>query len=80
MVVHGPTQLFGSAHWWLLQDRPINSVWDCHDDEPPKVAARYFRHLEIFQRVLEEEDAKMPGHEEKELSTLVRWSQDSGAM
>ncbi len=44
------------------------------------VADRYFRYLEIFKRVLEEEEAKMPGHEDKELSTLVKWSQDSGAM
>ncbi|KAK1770070.1 phosphotransferase enzyme family protein [Phialemonium atrogriseum] len=76
----GPAQLFGSAPWWLLQDRPVNSVWDCDNDEPPKVAERYFRYLEIFKRVLEEEEAKMPGHEEKELSSLVKWSQDSGAM
>ncbi len=76
----GPAQLFGSAPWWLLQDRPINSAWDCHDGKLPVVADRYFRYLEIFKRVLEEEEAKMPGHEDKELSTLVKWSQDSGAM
>jgi hypothetical protein len=23
----GPAQLFGSAPWWLLQDRPINEEW-----------------------------------------------------
>jgi hypothetical protein len=76
----GPAQLFGSAPWWLLQDRPVNSAWDCNDDEPPKIASRYFKYLEIFKRVLEEEEAKMLGHEEKELSSLVKWSQDSGAM
>lgn len=76
----GPAQLFGSAPWWLLQDRPVNSAWDCDNNEPPKVAARYFRYLEIFKHVLEEEEAKMPGHEDKELSYLVKWSQDSGAM
>ncbi|KAI1965854.1 hypothetical protein LOZ58_000754 [Ophidiomyces ophidiicola] len=54
----GPAQLFGSAPWWLLQDRPIN---------PGGI-------------ILEEEVEKMPGHEEKELSTLVKWSQSSGAM
>lgn len=77
----GPAQLFGSAPWWLLQDRPVNTEWDCKDDEPPKiVAARYFKSLDIFMRVLEEEEAKMPEHQEKELSTLVKWSQSSGAM
>lgn len=55
-------------------------MWDCNNDGPPKVAERYFRYLEVFKRVLEEEEAKMPEHEEKELSRLVRWSQDSGAM
>jgi len=76
----GPAQLFGSAPWWLLQDRPVNDIWDYNNGEPPKVAVRYFRYLEIFNRVLEEEEeAKMPGCE-KELSNLVKWSQDSGAM
>jgi hypothetical protein len=76
----GPAQLFGSAPWWLLQDRPVNPDWDYEDHEPPKIAPRYFRYLEIFMRVLEEEEAKMPGHEEGELSSLVKWSQTSGAM
>ncbi|KAJ6110345.1 hypothetical protein N7486_002580 [Penicillium sp. IBT 16267x] len=76
----GPAQLFGSAPWWLLQDRPVNSTWDYEGDEPPKIAARYFKCLEIFIRILEEEEAKMPGHEERELSSLVKWSQASGAM
>lgn len=76
----GPAQLLGSAPWWLLRDRPVNPAWDCEDDEPPKVAARYFKYLDIFMRILEEEEAKMPGHEEKEFSSLVKWSQTSGAM
>lgn len=76
----GPAQLFGSAPWWLLQDRPVNSTWDCKDEEPPKIASRYFKCLEIFIRVLEEEEAKMAGHKERELSGLVKWSQASGAM
>jgi len=76
----GPAQLFGSAPWWLLQDRPVNSAWDCNDDEPPKIATRYFKYLEIFIRVLEEEEAKIPRHKEGELSSLVKWSQASGAM
>lgn len=76
----GPAQMFGSAPWWLLQDRPVNSSWDCKGDEPPKIAARYFKYMDIFIRVLEEEEAKAPGNEEKELSSLVKWSQASGAM
>jgi hypothetical protein len=76
----GPAQLFGSAPWWLLQDRPVNSAWDYKGDEPPKIARRYFKYLEIFIRILEEEEAKMPGHEERDLSSLVKWSQASGAM
>ncbi|KAJ5865667.1 hypothetical protein N7534_000220 [Penicillium rubens] len=76
----GPAQLFGSAPWWLLQDRPVNSTWDCEGEELPKIASRYFRYLEIYTRILEEEESKMQGHEEKELSSLVKWSQTSGAM
>ncbi|OAT03176.1 uncharacterized protein BDCG_17964 [Blastomyces dermatitidis ER-3] len=76
----GPAQLFGSAPWWLLQDRPVNSAWDCEDDKPPKIAARYFKCLKSFIRILEEEEEKIPGHEERELSSLVKWSQTSGAM
>lgn len=76
----GPAQLFGSAPWWLLQDRPVNSTWDCDGEELPKIGSRYFRYLEIYLRVLEEEEFKMQGHEERELSSLVKWSQASGAM
>ncbi|PCH06956.1 Aminoglycoside phosphotransferase [Penicillium occitanis (nom. inval.)] len=76
----GPAQLFGSAPWWLLQDRPVNSSWDYTGDEPPKIADRYFKYLDIFIRVLEEEEARMTESEEKELSSLVKWSQASGAM
>ncbi len=75
----GPAQLFGSAPWWLLQDRPINKEWE--GERGKKIAERYFRYLDIYSRVLEEEEASMPGHEDKKLSRLVKWSQgDSGAM
>lgn len=76
----GPAQLFGSVPWWLLMDRPINPAWDCDNGEPRDITDRFFRCAGIFQRVLEEEEAKMPGHEDKELSRLVRWSESSGAM
>ncbi|KAL4914481.1 phosphotransferase enzyme family protein [Aspergillus aurantiobrunneus] len=38
----GPAQLFGSP-WWLLQDRPVNSTWDCKNDEPPEIASRLIK-------------------------------------
>lgn len=76
----GPAQLFGSAPWWLLHDRPVNSSWDYTGDELPKIADRYFKYLDIFIHVLEEEEARMTENEEKELSSLVKWSQASGAM
>lgn len=76
----GSAQLFASAPWWLLQDRPINPEWDHDSDQAPAIAARYFRYLDIYKRVLQEEEAKRPGHESKEVSKLVKWSEDSGAM
>ncbi|KAB8239002.1 phosphotransferase enzyme family protein [Aspergillus alliaceus] len=76
----GPAQLFGSAPWWLLQDRPVNSTWDYNGDTPPEIAARYFKYLDIFVSVLEEEEAKLPDYEKRDLSNLVKWSQASGAM
>ncbi|KAK0621402.1 hypothetical protein B0T17DRAFT_591296 [Bombardia bombarda] len=75
----GLAQLSASVPWWLLQDRPINPEWDCDDHQPPDVAVRYFRYLEIYKRVLEEEEAKRPGHEKKEMFNLVRWSEDFGS-
>ncbi|KAH8706883.1 hypothetical protein GQ44DRAFT_743463 [Phaeosphaeriaceae sp. PMI808] len=65
---------------YVLQDRPINPQWDCDGNQPPDVAARYFKYLEIYKRVLEEEEAKRPGHEKKEVSRLVKWSETSGAI
>jgi hypothetical protein len=44
----GPAQLFGSAPWWLMQDRPTNIEWDYIDGEPPKPAARYFKSLDMY--------------------------------
>lgn len=79
-VYSGPAQLFGSAPWWLLQDRPINTEWDFQNGKAPEVTGRYLKHLEIFIRVLEEEEAKTTGQKEKSLSALIKWSQASGAM
>ncbi|KAF9884638.1 hypothetical protein FE257_001391 [Aspergillus nanangensis] len=79
-VYAGPAQLFGSAPWWFLLDRPINDEWDFEDGEAPKATDRYFECLEIFTRVLAEEEAKMTGNHRKELTDLIEWSKKSGAM
>ena len=79
-VYAGPAQLFGSAPWWLLLDRPVNDEWDFDENcEAPEATDRYFKCLDIFKRVLAEEEAKAPEHG-NELSELVKWSEDSGAM
>lgn len=78
-VYAGPAQLFASAPWWLLLDRPVNDEWDFENGEAPQVTDRYFKYLEIFKRALEEEEVKTSG-DDKKLSELVKWSQDSGAM
>ncbi|PBP16941.1 hypothetical protein BUE80_DR012316 [Diplocarpon rosae] len=75
----GPAQLFGSAPWWLLQDRLNNWDTDLDGWEVLEILARYQSYLEIFKRVLDEEEEKMPGAE-KALSDLVRCSENSGAM
>lgn len=79
-VYAGPAQLFASGPWWLLGDRPNNEAWDYKEGEPPRVASRYMRHLEIFTSVLKEEELKMLGHENLELSTLIEWSRSTGAI
>lgn len=78
-VYAGPAQLFGSAPWWLLLDRPVNDEWDFENGEAPKATDRYFECLEVFKRVLAEEEAKAAGNGKK-LSELIKWSEDSGAM
>ncbi len=62
----GPAQLFDSAPRWLLQDMPINEEWNWKDGQPPKLAERYFKCLDMYKRV-QEEETRMQGHEEKEL-------------
>lgn len=52
----GPTQLFGSAPWWLLQDRLNNYDTFLDKEEAPRVLGRYLRNLDVFKTVLEEED------------------------
>lgn len=79
-VYAGPAQFLGSAPWWLLLDRPVNDEWDFEEGEAPKATDRYFECLEIFIHVLEEEEIGMTENGPKELSELVRWSRDTGAM
>ncbi|KAF2759875.1 hypothetical protein EJ05DRAFT_531274 [Pseudovirgaria hyperparasitica] len=76
----GPAQLFGSAPWWLLGRRLVD-VDTRYDEDHPETTARYLKYLEIFKRVLGEEEARMPGYDRRnELSKLVQWSESSGAM
>ncbi|KAJ0165521.1 putative MFS-type transporter [Colletotrichum tanaceti] len=76
----GPAQLFGSVPSWLLMDRRTNQAWDCDQGEPTHITSRYFRYLDLFKRVMEEEEAKAAGHGGRELSKLIHWSEQSGAM
>lgn len=76
----GPAQLFGSAPWWLLQDRLNNYDTFLDKEEAPRVLERYLRNLDLFKTVLEEEEARMPGQQAMELSRLVRRSEESGSM
>lgn len=76
-----PSQLAISAPWWLLMDRPTHISWDCRNGiEPVELTSRYFRALDIYKRVLREEETKLVGPDFNEFSDLVQWSQDSGAM
>ncbi|QMW33399.1 hypothetical protein G4B84_008830 [Aspergillus flavus NRRL3357] len=76
-VYAGPAQLFGSAPWWLLMDRPLNEEWDFEEDDAPEATDRYLKCLEIFIRVLSDEEGKMTGNGRKELTELVKRSKDS---
>ncbi|KAK9562204.1 hypothetical protein V6Z88_003733 [Aspergillus fumigatus] len=58
----------------------LNDEWDVEEGEAPKARDRYFKCLEICIHVLEEEEIGMAENGPKELSELVRWSRDTGAM
>lgn len=75
----GPAQLFASAPWWLLGIR-LNNVDTYCDGDYLQTAARFLKYLEIFKRVLGEEEERMSGIHGKELLRLVEWSEVSGAM
>ncbi|RAK99711.1 uncharacterized protein BO80DRAFT_456414 [Aspergillus ibericus CBS 121593] len=55
-------------------------TWDYQGDKPPKIATRYFKYLDIFICILEEEEVRMPDYKERELSSLIKWLQASGAI
>lgn len=76
----GPAQLFGSAPWWLLHDRPVNEEWDFKDGNAPQAKDSYFHCLEIFKRVLAKEETALSGSRGTKLSDLISWSEASGAM
>ncbi|KAE8340631.1 hypothetical protein BDV24DRAFT_151762 [Aspergillus arachidicola] len=69
-VYAGPAQLFGSAPWWPLMDRPVNEEWDFEEKDAPDATDRYFKYLEIFIWVLSDEEDKMTGNGRKELTEL----------
>ncbi|KAB8202591.1 hypothetical protein BDV34DRAFT_215386 [Aspergillus parasiticus] len=48
-VYTGPAQLFGSAPWWLVMDRPVNEEWDFEVDDAPEGTDRYFKYLDILK-------------------------------
>ena len=75
-----PAQLFGSAPWWLLHDRPVNDEWDFNGGDPPEVSTRYFDCLKIFQEALAKEEQVFCGSQSKQLLELIKWSETSGAM
>ncbi|OAA53512.1 Protein kinase-like domain protein [Niveomyces insectorum RCEF 264] len=60
----GPAQLAGSAPWWLLGIR-LNNVDTYYDKDHPATTARFLRYLEIYQRVLREEEENLEEKEEE---------------
>ncbi len=68
----GPAQLLATIPWWVLLERP--HMWEFSVE----MEDRFFRHLEIFQQVLEEEEEA--GHMGKEFSSLIKRSQQDGTM
>ncbi|CDM38215.1 unnamed protein product [Penicillium roqueforti FM164] len=80
-VYAGPAQLFGSAPWWLLHDRPVNDEWKIENsDHAPVATEHYFDCLRIFNEALVKEEEKRPKSQYKELSEHVKWSETSGAI
>ncbi|KAK0609327.1 hypothetical protein B0T17DRAFT_546778 [Bombardia bombarda] len=70
----GPAQLFATAPWWLLQERP--SVW-LHTTERRDM---FLRHWARFKQILEEEEARLRPEGSGWLSALVKRSEENGTM
>ncbi|PGG96623.1 hypothetical protein AJ80_09802 [Polytolypa hystricis UAMH7299] len=79
----GSAQLFGSAPWWLLQDRPVNSAWDYKGTSRPRLppgTSNAWRFSYVSWRRKRQKNARGTKKRERALSSLVKWSQASGAM
>ncbi|KAJ5958048.1 uncharacterized protein N7479_005198 [Penicillium vulpinum] len=79
-VYVGPAQLFASAPWWRIFDHSSYGPSEPVNGEPLEISNHYLRHAEMFKRVLDEEEGKLSEPHEKELSKLIAWSEESGAM
>ncbi|KAL1856944.1 hypothetical protein VTK73DRAFT_8168 [Phialemonium thermophilum] len=75
-----PLPLDGRLTRELLSNAQGLTFPGVNDGRPPNLAERYLRHLNVYKRVLAEEEAGRPGHEAMELSILAKRSQQSGAM
>ncbi|PYI00420.1 hypothetical protein BO78DRAFT_412280 [Aspergillus sclerotiicarbonarius CBS 121057] len=73
-------QLLGTAPSWLILGHPAEPLSSFPAGEDPKASERYFKYLDLFMRVLAEEEARSSGIHRGELSKLIRWSRDTGAM
>ncbi len=77
----GPPQMAASP-WWLLDER-LN-LYDIGGDGGPEglsaITERYFEHLEIYKRVLKEEERTMPGLHDRTMSSLIDWSEKTKAL
>jgi hypothetical protein len=51
--------------------RPTNQSWDADKEESTEIVNSYLKYLEIFKRVLEEEEKRVVGFEDRELAKLV---------
>lgn len=70
-----PTQLADSTPTWLVIESP--NAWASVDER----LARYNKHLELYTRLLEEEEAKILGDgvaEDQKASTMLRACQKDG--
>jgi hypothetical protein len=76
-----PAQLAASP-WWLLNSR-LN-LYDLEFKAEAEASAiilnRYLKHLKIYKHMLREEEERMPDIHNKGMSSLIEWSESSGAL